>query len=106
MLVTFSDTSKAKSAIIKKNMVFQIIEQNRNVFKAKNEYYKNQRLLKFQAPYLTTYPYETIEIKYGLFRYKHTLVERETDDCGTILTSEAWFKAEVELLKEFDKLKI
>lgn len=105
-LMTFSDTSKTETALVKESNVFQIIEQNREVFIIKNEYYKNQKQLKFKEPCLTTYPYETIEIRYGLFRYKHTLVERETDDCGTILTSEDWFKSEVELLKEFDKLKI
>lgn len=104
-LMTFSDIAQPKKLGNKDTDIFKFITENRQLLLTKDQYYQEQKQLKFQAPCLTTYPYETIEIKYGNLKYRHRLVKRETDDCGTFLTHEDWFKFEIEVLQMVDKLK-
>lgn len=104
-LVTFSDTGKTQRFDKVKSDIFQVIVNKRNVLKQAEKYYKEQKLLKFQAPCLTTFPYEKVQIQVGQLRHRHTLVDREMDDCGTILTNEQWFKAELEILNLLDSIK-
>lgn len=104
-LMIFSDTGLAKNVTYSGTEIFKIIANNREILRTKDAYYQEQKLAKFHAPRLVSFPYETIQLKYGQFTYRHTLVERETDDCGTVLTNEDWFKVEIEILKMIDKLK-
>ena len=104
-LVYFSDTSKSKQFDNIYSDIFQIIEARKTVLKQADIYYKEQELAKFQAPCFAIFPYEKINIQIGKFRHKHTLVMRELDDCGTNLTKEDWFKAELEILGLLDTIK-
>lgn len=104
--MTFSDTGQTQTKTNLNTTIFKIIADNQMLLQTKDKYYREQKLAKFQAPCLVTFPYEIIELKYGQFKYRHTLVERDSDHCGTILTHIDWFKIEVEILNEFDKLRM
>jgi hypothetical protein len=104
-LIKFSDISKTERHINIESNILKFIKENRHVLKLKDTYYQEQKHLKFQAPCLAIFPYEKMQIQVGQFKYKHTLVKRETDDCGTVLTNEKWFKIELEILKKFDLIK-
>jgi hypothetical protein len=104
--MTFSDTGQTKTITNLKTDIFKIIADNRKLLQTKDTYYREQKLAKFQAPCLVTFPYEIIELRYGEFKYRHTLVERDSDDCGTILKHIDWFKVEIEILDKVDKLRM
>ncbi len=105
-LMAFSDTAQKKMIGKVESSVFGYILNNRKILNNKAVYYKEAKLAKFQSPCLVTFPYEAIDIKMGQFKYKHTLVERERDDCGTILIHYDWFKVEKEILSQVDAIKI
>lgn len=103
-LVSFSDTCLAKNFGQRNSIIFNFIYANRQTLKDKDKFYEESKKELFQAPCLIVYPYEIIDIKIGQFKHRHTLVRRETDDCGTVLTNHDWFKIELEILNLFDKL--
>lgn len=104
-IIRFNDISEAESFGNVTTDIFTFATANRHELRMKEKYYQEQKLAKFQAPSLSTFPYEKIQIKIGQFKYNHTLVNREMDDCGTTLTNEDWFKIEVDILKKLDRVK-
>ena len=104
ILAVFSDWDDMKKQEVQHTKIFEYIKENIFVFKEKDSYYKIAMQAKFQAPCLVIFPYETINIKLSNFKFNHTLVEREMDNCGTDLEREKWFQKEIELLKMIDEL--
>jgi hypothetical protein len=104
-LVNFSDTGKSQTFDKIKSDIFQFVAAKRDILKQAENYYKEQKHLKFQAPCLATFPYEKIQIQIGQFRHRNTIVAREMDDCGSYLTNEKWFKTELEILNLVENIK-
>ena len=104
ILAVFSDWGDMKTQEIQHIKIFEYIKENISIFKEKDSYYEWRMRLKFQAPCLAIFPYETISIKLSNFKFNHTSVERERDNCGDDLEREKWFQKEIELLKMIDEL--
>jgi hypothetical protein len=105
-VTNFSDTSKIKTLTNIRSEIFKFISAKRQALKQGDAYYRERKLLKFQPPCLAKFPYEKLQIKIGQFRYSHTIVGREMDDCGSTLTSEAWFRIELQILEMLDNIKL
>ena len=106
ILTIFSDWEDMKNQEVQPSKVFEYMKENISVFKEKDSYYKAAKQAKFQTPCLAIFPYETIVIRMPSFKFNHTLVERDMDDCGVHLEKEIWFQKEVELLKMIDELTV
>ena len=101
-LMTFSDTEVSRQFYNLKTDIFNFIASKKQILKEADNYYKEQKLAKFQAPCLVTFPYEKLQIQIGTFHHKHILVDRQMDDCGTSLENKEWFKIELQILNLVD----
>jgi hypothetical protein len=59
-MAVFSDTTQIKQYKQIKTDIFSFIHLKEQILKKKSIYYKEQQNLKFKAPCLATFPYETV----------------------------------------------